>query len=415
MKKVIRNALFLILVLTVALAFVACKGNEDAECEHSYGEWSVTEPATCTEKGLKTRICTLCQNEETEEIDAIGHNVSNCVCANCGMTTHTVGDDCVCTVCGVVDHAAKVSKDGYCKHDEDIYFGSYPQTKITGDNLTATLTRMAGALPSSDDAQGWTGYNYYLEGKAESYMWYIDKEYGGTRYRGVYFSFYRPTLCSDSGEREHSEQGNNGYSAGRVYWFKFEPIKWSVLEVRSGTTLLLAELAVDSQSYYHSEKTNDSNKTANNYAESEIRKWLNETFYNTAFNAVQKELIQTTAVANGAESTGDEDNEYACADTNDNVFLLSFEEITQSAYGFSSNEKLEDEARCAQSSDYAKSQGCWNSSKNGNNYCYWWTRSPESDDEYEVRVLSSSGHAKLSNSVEDTSIGVRPAVRVKLS
>ena len=41
---------------------------------HKYGDWEVTTPATCTEKGVETRVC---QNDaahvETRKIDALGH------------------------------------------------------------------------------------------------------------------------------------------------------------------------------------------------------------------------------------------------------------------------------------------------------------------------------------------------------
>ena len=44
---------------------------------HDYGEWSVTTPATCTEKGVKTRVCTRDANHtETEEIAMIAHSYS---------------------------------------------------------------------------------------------------------------------------------------------------------------------------------------------------------------------------------------------------------------------------------------------------------------------------------------------------
>ena len=38
-------------------------------CDHEWGEWEVTTPATCVAKGEKTRTCSKCQETETEEID----------------------------------------------------------------------------------------------------------------------------------------------------------------------------------------------------------------------------------------------------------------------------------------------------------------------------------------------------------
>ena len=40
-------------------------------------EWTTTKEATCTEKGEKHGICTVCGHEETREIEALGHEFSN--------------------------------------------------------------------------------------------------------------------------------------------------------------------------------------------------------------------------------------------------------------------------------------------------------------------------------------------------
>ena len=40
-------------------------------------EWTTTKEATCTEKGEKHGICTVCGHEETREIEAIGHEFAN--------------------------------------------------------------------------------------------------------------------------------------------------------------------------------------------------------------------------------------------------------------------------------------------------------------------------------------------------
>ena len=52
---------------------------------HKMGEAEVTKPATCTEKGIKTATCEVCNEKETTEIPALGHKY---------------GNDGKCTVCG---------------------------------------------------------------------------------------------------------------------------------------------------------------------------------------------------------------------------------------------------------------------------------------------------------------------------
>lgn len=94
-KKVLIAALCLMLTACVAL-FAAC--NDD--CEHEYGEWSVTKAATCAEKGVKTRVCSKCEYIDAEEIAATGEHsygewqiTTPAECEKAGEQTR------VCSVC----------------------------------------------------------------------------------------------------------------------------------------------------------------------------------------------------------------------------------------------------------------------------------------------------------------------------
>ena len=40
---------------------------------HKMGEAEVTKPATCTEKGIKTATCEVCNEKVTTDIPALGH------------------------------------------------------------------------------------------------------------------------------------------------------------------------------------------------------------------------------------------------------------------------------------------------------------------------------------------------------
>lgn len=51
-------------VMLSLLFLMACT----AECEHDFGEWSVTAPVTCGQDGVSTRVCALCAAEETAPI-----------------------------------------------------------------------------------------------------------------------------------------------------------------------------------------------------------------------------------------------------------------------------------------------------------------------------------------------------------
>ena len=82
---------------------------------HSYGEWVVDTPATCTTAGQKKRTCTECGHVETQEIPALGHNwvdngEANHICDRDHLTeAHTYGD-------WVVDTPATCTTVGKKKH-----------------------------------------------------------------------------------------------------------------------------------------------------------------------------------------------------------------------------------------------------------------------------------------------------------
>ena len=94
-----------ILLLAAALAvcglavFSAC---DEPGHTHSFGEWTtVTEP-TCTEEGLRERVCA-CGEKESEEIEAVDHTSGEAVKENEVAATCTEGgsyDEVIyCTIC----------------------------------------------------------------------------------------------------------------------------------------------------------------------------------------------------------------------------------------------------------------------------------------------------------------------------
>ena len=49
----------------------------DVACgKHTFGAWTVTKAATCTEAGTSVRTCTVCGAEETLTVPALGHNLT---------------------------------------------------------------------------------------------------------------------------------------------------------------------------------------------------------------------------------------------------------------------------------------------------------------------------------------------------
>lgn len=298
---------------------------------------------------------------------------------------------------------------GSLEKNQRIVFGHYPQSQVTDSTLITKLNNAAGKLPKPGHDELWTDYGYYLNGKVESYMWHIDLVVGSHKYRGVYFTSYRPSCNGCASPTSTSNQGDKGYNTNNVYWFIYEPITWRVLDIRADKALLLADLALDSQDYHYSDFLTISKARsafyANNYKKSHIRLWLNDHFYYTAFSHEEKARIQTTAVDNGLASTGYSSNRYVCGNIKDKVFLLSYDEATSARYGLGTTV-----SRQRSSSDYAKSQGI---STEPNGYQYWWLRSPSDTIGFLTRSVCADGDVDDATGVDCTD-GVVPALRVSL-
>ena len=301
--------------------------------------------------------------------------------------------------------------------DNKLYFGRYPQKKVEDNALISKLNTLAGALPKPSKLGNWKDYGYYIKKKKSSYMYYIDIDIdndGIYDYRGVCFIKYRPSSTIDSSSSKKAHQNFNGYNIHTLYWFKYEPIKWNILKEENGKTLIISDLILDSQDYYNSRDSrtgatdyqgNTTTNTVhpNNYMYSNIRNWLNTTFYDTSFNDLEKEIIETTLIDNRASTTSSSTDEYICDNTNDKLFLLSYAE----ANSYYTNDIL----RQTQGTDYAKCQGLWVNASNGNSS--WWLRSPDDFIDYYASYVNNVG-GMIDFNVYNTYLGVRAACWIKL-
>ncbi|MBR4343211.1 MAG: hypothetical protein IKP88_11005 [Lachnospiraceae bacterium] len=113
------------------------------------------------------------------------------------------------------------------------------------------------------------------------------------------------------------EQDNN-FNNGK------EPIEWVVLSNDGKEALLFSKYVLDVRRY-------NETKEDTTWATCTLRSWLNNDFYNYAFNDSEKEIIKTAHLKN-------ENNPYFNSvggpDTDDKVFLLSLEDMTNTSYGF---------------------------------------------------------------------------------
>ena len=287
-------------------------------------------------------------------------------------------------------------------HYENVVFGSYPQTLEKDESVISRLDEEYG------NPEDWLTYQYYASGDNMPFMYYkdVDTDYDGEfDYRGVYFNEYRPINTTDE-IGSTSYQYDNGYEKDTFYWFKYEPIRWSVLDADDGKLFITTEMILDSQSFYHESAEapfihNNGEGYANNYELSDIRLWLNNEFLSYAFLEESNDVISTTVVDNSLASTLDSANEYICNDTEDKLFLLSRAET---------NQYLSIDAS-AIGTDYAKCQGLYVASEDNNSF--YSLRSPYPNQPYQTRYITNEGKVAY-DSITKTSLGVRPACWINI-
>ena len=312
-------------------------------------------PPTCTTQGYTKHACTRCSYYEKDEesyVDALGHDYSKGTCTRCALQVYVVCDK----------YGVENAEGDY------ILFGEYPQS-IKKGNVT-----VSGAANSN-------GY-----------------------YRGSDGCYYAKVVATPH-SKTYTFSTEEAVVDGSEYYFKVEPIRWRILTASNGTALILCDSIIANQRY---------DDSSNNYEQSEVRQWLNETFYNTAFTELQREMIVATWVDNSAASTGNITNGNASNYTEDNLFLLSYAEVMNSEYGFSYAEGEFCEELKMLTSDYSRATGVYmntDSEYYGNGY--WMLRSPYYRNGKDICGVGSYGFVYYIDDADSNRYGVVPALWIK--
>ena len=192
----------------------------------------------------------------------------------------------------------------------------------------------------------------------------------------------------------HYEQDNHSENGP-------EEIEWIVLDVQEGMSLLLSRYLLDAKPY-HTEFTNVTWETCS------MRNWLNQEFLNAAFTAEEQTAILTTPVDNGKSQGYSGYSTDGGNNTQDRIFLLSYQEAFDLYFTDDSDRK------CAPT-DYAIAQGAYTNSKierDGRATGWWWLRSLGSSLNYAMNV--SGVGSRYSKYVDYDSGCVRPAFWINL-
>lgn len=285
----------------------------------------------------------------------------------------------------IINEDEKYAKKPILSEDgKTIKYGLYPQTNVNDESLIASLNSLTAT---------------------ESNGWYL--------FDGGYYAKLIATPRTDK------YKFDNGALIVKktTYWFKCEPIVWKVLSNNDGECYVLSSASLDVGKYfsYPANRTIDGQTiTSSNYKYSDVRKWLNTDFYNSAF-ALNNSHIETTNVDNSAATTISDTNTYICEDTQDKVFLPSYKDYTNSSYGFYKAMGAT-ETRYSKTTDWTRARGVSLATQTGE-YAYngyYWTRSPDSERPSFVCYASYDGWLKHDYIHSDWQT-YRPALTIKIS
>ena len=275
---------------------------------------------------------------------------------------------------------AFADKSGAYSAGDIIEYGTYPQSRVEGTD----------DLNEAAEIATWKSYNYYYGNgvyyngnmAANDFAEFADFVLEGVKYRAVRFTQFRPYLTGNITGESFSYVDNNGYSLNTVYFFKYEPVQWIVLDPSTG--FVVSTKHIDSQAFSNylvkvgADMYGADEYFANDYSHSSIKPWLNDDFYNTAFTDYQKSNINA-------------DNDLG------GIYLLSTEEIE--------NNTMPDYV----GTDYAECQGLHNYGAIG---CCRWTRTATAVSEFPYSA-SDSGVLFTGDSANYTCFGICPAMNLK--
>lgn len=161
-----------------------------------------------------------------------------------------------------------------------------------------------------------------------------------------------------------------------------QPILWRILGIQNGRALLLSEYILDTLPF---------DADSNAWECSDLKAWLNGTFYWCAFSQTERYAIQY----NGSVGR---------------VFIPSDAELCKAEYGFQTNKYFKDPNRSAEGTAYAYSHNLWHPNS-GSHSNYFARSNPNSTN---VDLIASSGKMVLAKITRDN-VGVRPAVWVDIN
>ena len=389
-------------------ANVPALGHDDTNAAQN--GYNLITPATCTGNAVYAYTCSRCHRLATDRFtksgSALGHDYTKKVMSE--NTLCDAGDAATpasyyytCMHCGAVlrDDKKTFTAADYAPYlrntltqGETVTFGSWPQNLVEDTALIEQLNQKDVTLKS---------YKYRYTPSFGAYYVYVNMRYadvtlGGETYRKVTIGSYRSDDLKEAPNAGNAYQAQNGFVSGESYWFKWEPITWQVLRIENETATLIAKSVLAADHYL-----NDYAKfNTVTWAESSVRAWLRDTFYESAFTAREKADILLSSVSTADSIT------YGTAggeDTKDYVYIPAGEDLADVSL------QIDLAAGCT---PYAVSQGLGYTGAGQSN---WMTRTP-SYEQNGIEYVNTNGELENKEAHNVTKVlGIRPMVRLSLA
>lgn len=296
----------------------------------------------------------------------------------------------------------------YNREGDIIYMGLYPQSKVENETVLNSLEKYEFDIRTlweidspyykkewwtPEVPEGWVN--------ADSY-WYQDVVVDGVKYRGIFIVKSKKGYAQENAGyvpmiAETGYRNKTRLDEIKVHWFRYDPIKWHILEVSNGEALLFADTKFEIMAYGH-----------NDWQVCTIRSYFNSTdeytdngLYDMIFDELQKGIVQDSVNRNDAKSMGLLVTDFATPETTDKLFLLSYEEADKY--------KVYQSIYCPKDSEYCTAL------LSGGAY---WTRSHCPYNNNSNSMIAVFSYGNLSNhpgrEYTDLVVSPAPAVRIKL-
>ncbi len=296
---------------------------------------------------------------------------------------------------------------GSALESNKVYKGTYERLANNEDasEWLITLTELVGASDTIDPF-------CYVAELTEDDRLNLSIVYGEGKERATLYSFTRDSGGSPEQSAENdpadpsgavSAMGNasvgdfvifGSYEQDNNLENGTEEIEWMVLDRQDDSLRLISRFALDSRPYHTS-------RIDVTWEQSSLRKWLNDTFYQTAFSPEEQAAILKSEVSADQNPSADTSPGNP---TEDQVFILSLTEAKLYFDYF--------EARACKPTAYAAAQGC--TIDPVINCCDWWLRTPGNFANSALMVYAGGSIPTTGHRVDSADIAVRPVIRVKL-